>query len=511
LYEEFAREQEAALRRPDVPETERRQGLSAVLHLRAWVGSQTAQALARTSPLDAYTLELARARRREREDAARIEAIAEKLDAYQRWAMAVAGDAANPFEAAGRAHLVTSSPLLFASRQALVQAVRDWSTSHTGDPDFLRKSPSEVALYLLAKRAALARLVFLGQQAPAHLDYTPELDSSRYTLDQLLLESAVGFIPLLGDTADLVQAAEGVSLTGYKLDTEDRVLLLAGAMVPFVSGTELRAGKAIPRVLEHVALATGRHPEEVEALLRVVTHLGAADATEINRIVHIAARDRRLARPELEALERLVARVDKPLLAQATEALRRLDRPTGAGLKFELATGQLLVPGSAEHMYQRWIDYQFRYPGKRGSFALAIDPEWQRLYRTILENGKAGSDFQRGALAAFKLEKNTSMMMPPPGRGFTGFVCDAVEGNPAELVWGQPYKLVEAKGWDYLTQGVQNLEAMFQYVENVKDATLTLVVRSAKHPRGKTRFSKPLQDHIDALHRAGKLVIEYYP
>ena len=53
-------------------------------------------------------------------------------------------------------HLLTEHPLRTQSLDALTGAVLDWAYTHTEDADFLRKSPSEVALYLLARRSALA-------------------------------------------------------------------------------------------------------------------------------------------------------------------------------------------------------------------------------------------------------------------------------------------------------------------------------------------------------------------
>jgi hypothetical protein len=44
-------------------------------------------------------------------------------------------------------------------------------------------------------------------------------------------------------------------------------------------------------------------------------------------------------------------------------------------------------------------------------------------------------------------EKNTALMLPPPGsKAEQGFIPDSVVGNPEELVWGRPYRFIEVKG-----------------------------------------------------------------
>lgn len=450
--------------------------------------------------------EVGRQRRLEQEH---DEAVVRKLDEYERWAMALVAQTADPFHRAGVAYLVTDSPLLRASREALAKAVLDWAYSHTADPDFPRKSPSEVALYLLAKNAALSRLLLMGDMAHAHLDYSPELDPSVYTTEELLIEMLVGFIPGVGDAADMTQALAGVSITGHRLEPEDRTLLAVGAMIPLVPGSALRRAQTLPEVVERLALVSGRRTEEVEALLRVASRLGAEDSRELERIVHVAAKGRALSSADLESLEKLAGKLGEPL-ARAAETLRQAGRASGLGLKVDLTTGRQLVPGSAEHMYQRWIDYQFRYPGKRGVFTLAVDPEWERLYRTILENAETGGKFQEEALAALKFEKNTAMMMPPPGSTAKGFIPDAVKGNPTELVWGQKYDFVEVKAREELSNS-GNLKAMLEYVKKVDGATMTLVVRSAKHPKGETKMTGPLEDLVNKLREANKLNLKSLP
>ena len=170
--------------------------------------------------------------------------------------------------------------------------------------------------------------------------------------------------------------------------------------------------------------------------------------------------------------------------------------------------GHPLAPGTPEHMYQRWLDYQFRYPGKRGTLSLVVDPEWKRLYHTVMKNAEAGGAFQRDALAALKLKKNTALMMPPPGSQKVAFIPDAVKGSPDALIWGQAYDFVEAKGRKELSLG-GNLKAMLEYVAAVKDAKLVLVVRSAKHPEGATKLSRNLMDAINKL--GGRVEIRRLP
>ncbi|MFY0526524.1 hypothetical protein ACN28I_26410 [Archangium gephyra] len=99
--------------------------------------------------------------------------------------------------------------------------------------------------------------------------------------------------------------------------------------------------------------------------------------------------------------------------------------------------------------------------------------------------------------------------MPPPGSGAQGFIPDSVKGNPAELVWGQPYSFVEAKARQELSFS-GNLKAMVEYVEK-HGGQLELWIRSAKHLDGATRISGPLDRRLQRLINQGKASLLYYP
>lgn len=101
------------------------------------------------------------------------------------------------------------------------------------------------------------------------------------------------------------------------------------------------------------------------------------------------------------------------------------------------------------------------------------------------------------------------MMMPPPSSTSQGFIADSVKGNPADLVWGQPYPFVEAKARKELSLS-GNLEAMIEYVQKY-GGHLELWVRSSSHPEGPTRLSKPLMDTVNRLKRQGKATLKTSP
>jgi hypothetical protein len=214
-----------------------------------------------------------------------------------------------------------------------------------------------------------------------------------------------------------------------------------------------------------------------------------------------------LADEELAFLERMAGKLEKPL-REAAETLRRGEKLPLLGAR-TLVNGSRMLPGSPEHMAQRWVDYQFRHPGKYRRFSYAVDPEWERLYRSILDNKPAGNAFEDSILKAQSYEKNAAMMMPPPGRMEQGFVPDSVRGNPAELVWGQPYRFIEAKGRQELAL-TGNLKAMIEYVRD-HGGHLELWIRSAKHPAGATRLTDPLRRQLMGLAENGKATVMYYP
>ncbi|HEX5746028.1 MAG TPA: hypothetical protein VFZ09_07275, partial [Archangium sp.] len=174
-----------------------------------------------------------------------------------------------------------------------------------------------------------------------------------------------------------------------------------------------------------------------------------------------------------------------------------------------LADGSRLLPGTPLHKAQRWVDYQFRHPEKYPRFSFQPDADWERLYESILKNRQAGNVFEDAILQAGRYERNAAMMMPPPGSRAQGFIPDSVKGNPAELVWGQPYPFVEAKARKELSLS-GNLEAMIDYVEKY-GGHLELWVRSAKHPDGATRLSESLQNRLSRLEANGKAAVRDHP
>jgi hypothetical protein len=275
-------------------------------------------------------------------------------------------------------------------------------------------------------------------------------------------------------------------------------------MLPFISSRALSAGEG---TLERVAVLTGRSLEEARVLQRVAQHLSPQDVKEVDRVLQAAAREGRLTEENLRLLEHIAQRLEKPL-AEAANTLQQGGKVSLVGSRTN-AAGARLLPGSAEHMSQAWVDYQFRHPGKYSRLTYAPDAEWQRLYRRILENKQAGGEFEQTVLKARNYEKNTAMMMPPPGSDAQGFIADSVKDNPGELVWGQPYHFVEVKGRGEMAL-TGNLEAMINYVRRY-GGHIEVWFRSAEHARGQTRLTKPLTKDMKELIDLGKADVKYFP
>jgi hypothetical protein len=439
-------------------------------------------------------------------DAERWLVVEAKLEEYLQWGMRLMETHASHLRRIAPGHLLTEHPLREQSVNALVNATLSWAYAHTEDPDFLRRSPSEVALYLLASRSALATVIELGKRAPPHLDYTPP-PVDEYSSEELLLELAVGLVPLLGEGADLTAALSGYSLTGHRLSEPERFISLFGVLLPLVNGRLLKEGG--DAALQRVAFVTGRSLDEVQVLSRVATHLAPEDVSEIERLLHAASAGRSFTQEELEFLNRVARGLETPL-REASEALRRGEKVAMLGSR-TLPDGARLLPGAPAHLAQCWVDYQFRHPGKYRRFSYAVDPEWERLYRSILANKPAGNAFEEAILKTGSYTKNTAMMVPPPGGKAQGFIPDSVPGNsnPSELVWGKPYSFVEAKARNELAL-TGNLKAMLEYVREY-GGHLELWVRSAQHPAGATRFTQPLQQMLLELEDGGRVVVRYHP
>ena len=506
-YKRFIQEEREKL--PRRPEEERRLEEAVLREMEWWLWQQEEAQLARQHPLEVYWRMKEARQAAEKREAARWAAIEEKLEEHWRWAEGIARNQARQhFRPVGREHLLTESPLWEAAQNDVVSATLAWAYSHTQEEDFLRKSPSEVALYLLATRSALAQALVVGSRASPQLDYTPVRDKTQQEEDDdEVRELAVGMLPGVGELLDFSALVTGYNVAGRRaLTGNERLLCAVGVLLPLLSGKALGVGG---EVVEKVALATGRSADEVHAMVRVARQVAPDDAARLERISRAAARTGRLTEEDWNFL-RLTAKHLDSVLDDFHEALKRGEKVPFLAVRTG-ADGLRLVPGSAEHMAQAWMEYQFRNSRKYPRFRYAPDEEWRRMYRAILENKAKGSEFEQAVLRKLGHQKNSAMMMPPPDSKAQGFIPDAVPGNlnPGELVWGQPYRFVESKAHKDLAL-TGNLKAMIEYVEQ-HGGHIELWVRSAAHADGPTRMTSSLQNRLSDLSAAGKASVRRNP
>jgi hypothetical protein len=303
----------------------------------------------------------------------------------------------------------------------------------------------------------------------------------------------------------------GVSITGHKLGTGDRVLAGFCILIPFVPGSALRGAKKggeLTGLITDFAKATGRSTDEIEAVFRVAGHLEPDDLKELDRMMVAVGNGQILTKADLDILDDIARKLKEPL-EEAGKAIKK-GKPAKVGkLKVDPLSAKRLVPGTPKHMAQRWIEYQVRNPGKFGPLTDVIDPAWKKAYETILKNAKKGGEFERGALAALKYDKNVAMMIGPKAEGLKGFIPDAVKGNPAELIWGKAYHFVEVKGWKGMSM-TGNLAEMLKYVDKF-GGHIEVVFRSAKHAEGATKLSGPLSKMLTRLEDSGKATVRFFP
>jgi len=481
---------------------ERGEGIAALKRLEQWLLLQPEGTLKEApSPLEKYVTLLEEERQRE----VRWRAVQRKLAEYEAWGMKLLDTYAPPPRRLAPGYLLSESPLREQSLRALGSATLAWAYAHTEDPDFLKRTPDEVALYLLASRSALASAVQLGRMAPVQLDYNEAFDPEVYTADELVLELLVGLTPGVGEAADANAAVTGKSLTGHSLTRTERVVCALGVLVPFVTGAVLIRGG--DEGAEQLALITGRSLDEVRVLSRVASHLSPGDTKEIERLMAAASRGHTFTEEELQFLQRVARGLEAPL-REAAGALKAGQKVALLGVR-TLPDGSRLLPGTPAHKAQRWVDYQFRHPENYRRFSFQPDSDWERMYESILKNRQAGNAFEDSILQAGKYERNAAMMMPPPGSQSLGFIPDSVKGNPSELVWGQPYSFVEAKARKELSL-TGNLKAMIEYVEKY-GGHFELWIRSAHHADGATQLSNPLLKRLDRLRATGRAHLKYHP
>jgi hypothetical protein len=320
----------------------------------------------------------------------------------------------------------------------------------------------------------------------------------------VLLEVAVGLLPLVGESADLLGAAMGVSVLGRELSPEERLLCAVAVLIPVVAGSALAEGASVSRA----ALLTGRGLQEAQVLQRVAQHLTPGDGERVRRLLRLAGQGKKVPAEELQWMHALTQRLRGPL-AEVAAAVKSGARVPLLGSR-ATAEGMRLVPGSAEHLAQAWVDYQFRHPGKYPHFEFAPDSTWERMYRTVLENKGRGGEFEQQVLKARGYEKNTAMMLPPPGSQVDqGFIPDSVVGSPEELVWGRPYRFVEVKGRAEMSL-TGNLKAMITYVKRY-GGHLEVCFRSARHAQGQTMLTDTLVRELRFLSRNHQAQVQWYP
>jgi hypothetical protein len=497
-YEVFLRHQREKLQGTGFSELER----AALRKMESWLLLQPEETLGKAaSPLARYTALLEEERQRE----VRWRAVQRKLAEYEDWGRSLLDTYAPPPRQLAPGYRLSESPLRERSLWALGNATLGWAYAHTEDPDFLRRSPEEVALYLLASRSALATAVHLGRMAPVDLDYQEAFDPEVYTPEELVVELLVGLTPGAGEVADVDAAVTGRSLTGHRLSPTERLVHAVGVLLPFVSGKLLK--EAGEEGLQQLAVLTGRGLDEVRVLSSVASHLSPGDAKEVERLLAAASKGHSFSEEEVQFLQRVARGLEAPL-REASEALRAGQKVPLLGVR-TLSDGSRLLPGSPAHKAQRWVDYQFRHPEKYRRFSFQPDADWERLYETILKNRPAGNAFEDAILQRERYERNTAMMMPPTDNSLRGFMPDSVKGNPAELVWGQPYSFIEAKARKELSLS-GNLKAMLEYVAKY-GGHLELWVRSSRHPDGPTHLSQPLRRALNTLKAEGRAIVRPYP
>ncbi|WNG57781.1 hypothetical protein F0U59_25735 [Archangium gephyra] len=284
------------------------------------------------------------------------------------------------------------------------------------------------------------------------------------------------------------------------------LLLCLALLLPWSTLAQPKA-RVAREILERLGLVTGRNINELQVLSRVATHYSPKEAEEVRRLMSKAAKGENFTEEEFLFLERVAKGLDESLSA-ASASYRAGNKVPLVGARL-LEDGSRMIPGSDAHKAQCWVEYQFRNPRKYPRLSYSIDPEWERMYRSILENKGAGNAFEDAILKTQGYQKNTVMMMPPPGEELPGFIADSIRDNPAELFWGQPYRLVECKARQEMSL-TGNLKAMIEYVKQY-GGHLELWIRSAKHPDGATKLSEPLKQELELLRQQGNAHIRSSP
>ncbi|MBU2670212.1 pre-toxin TG domain-containing protein [Actinoplanes bogorensis] len=299
-----------------VPPVEARRLQTALGNYLTWLDRQSDAALERYDPVSVWTrlyvrqvtvdieAEVAEKVRRDKEAAEEVEREAEwagserKLDAVLHLLKSQVWRVREPYTQEDREHgvgyLVWQSERETAVRELIGREFLRDIMSRMGTKGFSATSAEDDFRDWLTRHPAEYEALLLARAYPTVEKYDVEIDIPAW---QTAIETAIGFIPIVGNIVAAGEATFGYDLFGNKLGPVERGILAASVLLP-AAGKVFKAGRAAVTVR---TLARDYRLSEPEARAAYRAFTGVAPGTAGARILEQAAHDVKAGRPIRDA------------------------------------------------------------------------------------------------------------------------------------------------------------------------------------------------------------------
>ncbi|MGZ3742933.1 MAG: pre-toxin TG domain-containing protein [Pseudobdellovibrionaceae bacterium] len=221
----------------------------------------------------------------------------------------------------GYGYLYSPNPQILDIMKCIASELMSWVQKQLYDEKFHKMSASEGYMTMLSERPDLVALLRASQKLPADSEYmTFEIDRPTAVI---VIETIVGFVPILGNAVAAYEIYSGHDLFGYKLSDTERVVMGVFLLLP-AAGKFLKAGRTLYTEARLVRLYGGEaaawskvfnSSAKVTADPKIARMLQLA-RLEIKQQTHLAAGESKLAKELIEAIAKDEA---TPLIKQASQ------------------------------------------------------------------------------------------------------------------------------------------------------------------------------------------------
>jgi len=213
-----------------------------------------------------------------------------------------------------------------------------WVDAHMYDAEFLTHDAEWGTSEMLATRRDLLFALRLAQLQPVEREKFYE--GIHRPLYVTIIETAISFIPIIGNAVALYESYTGEDLYGYELDTVDRAVLAGSVLLPFV-GRFIKGGRALYSA-ERMVQLYGRDAAEWSRAIAAGEGLAAHPngvklLTEADNLVHSGKHiaDNQTLEKEIQSLFEDINNAEKSITSGATTAAKDIAHTSIISQKLE--------------------------------------------------------------------------------------------------------------------------------------------------------------------------------